>query len=127
MDAPGCTSSRGGTRPSEAGSGKPLLAHRRYLTGTASWLASLRRPSRPECAPAFIVIRASKLSTSWKASNAWSTPGRRRKLQAGETYVVPVGPHVQAATRGRKNLALILFRPGELWMTPATDWTPSQF
>lgn len=54
-------------------------------------------------------------------------PEGRRKLRAGDIFIVPVGPHVQAAPKGRKNLALILHRPGEQWNIPVSDWTPSQF
>ncbi len=34
------------------------------------------------------------------------TPSERRKLNAGESFVVQPGPHVQTAPGGRKNIAL---------------------
>ena len=55
------------------------------------------------------------------------TPSQRRKLGAGDTFVVPPGPHVQAAARGRKNITLVLYPSQSAWMTLERDWTPSQY
>lgn len=55
------------------------------------------------------------------------TPQTRGKLRAGETFIVPVGPHVQAAAKGRRNIALVLHAPDAAWMTMAPGWSPSQY
>lgn len=55
------------------------------------------------------------------------TPADRRKLKAGETYVVAPGPHLQAAAKGRKNLVLVLTPKGAPLMAMEAGWTPSQF
>ena len=41
------------------------------------------------------------------------TPAQKRKLRAGESFIVPPGPHVQAAAHGRRNIALVLSGSGE--------------
>jgi quercetin dioxygenase-like cupin family protein len=55
------------------------------------------------------------------------TPTQRRKLQAGESFIVLPGPHLQAAPKGRRNLVLVLHGPDEPWMSMESQWTPSQF
>ena len=55
------------------------------------------------------------------------TPSQRRKLRAGDTFVVPPGPHVQAAAKGRKNITLVLYPSDAPWMTLEPDWSPSQY
>lgn len=55
------------------------------------------------------------------------TPAEKRKLQAGDTLIVPPGPHVQAAAAGRRNLTLVLSPAGAPWMKLESAWTPSQF
>jgi quercetin dioxygenase-like cupin family protein len=55
------------------------------------------------------------------------TPGERRKLGPGETFIVPPGPHVQAAPNGRKNILLVLHPRDEPWMKLEPYWKPSQF
>ena len=51
----------------------------------------------------------------------------RRRVQAGETYVIAGGPHVQAAPAGRRNLALLIVPEGAPWIELVADWTPSDF
>ena len=55
------------------------------------------------------------------------TPTDRRNVAAGGTYVVPEGPHLQAAPHGRRNLVLILAPKGRPFVTPRSDWRPSDF
>ncbi len=55
------------------------------------------------------------------------TPTDRRKIAAGGTYVVPGGPHLQAAPHGRRNLVLILAPKGQPFVIPGGDWKPSDF
>jgi len=55
------------------------------------------------------------------------TPQERRMVRAGQTFVVPPGAHVQASPSGRRNIALVIHEQGQLWMTLATDWSPSGF
>lgn len=55
------------------------------------------------------------------------TPTARAKLKAGDAYVVSPGPHVQAAAKGRRNMALVLTPPAAAWMTLEPYWTPTQY
>ena len=55
------------------------------------------------------------------------TPTDRRKIAAGGIYVVPGGPHLQAAPHGRRNLVLILAPRGQPFVIPGGDWKPSDF
>lgn len=55
------------------------------------------------------------------------TPTERRRIKAGESYIVPSGPHLQAAPLGRRSVVLILARPGQPWMQLSDDWPGSSF
>lgn len=48
-------------------------------------------------------------------------------IQSGGTYVVPEGPHLQAAPRGRRNLVLILAPRGKPFVIPGGQWQPTGF
>lgn len=55
------------------------------------------------------------------------TPTDRRRVRAGDTYVVAPGPHVQTSPGGRRNIAVVIHPEAEPWMTVGSDWTPSGF
>lgn len=56
------------------------------------------------------------------------TPSDEAVIAAGESYVIPGGPHLQAAPRGRRNLVLILAPTGAPFVVPGGDgWSPSGF
>jgi len=56
------------------------------------------------------------------------TPTDKRKIQAGGTYIVPGGPHLQAAPLGRRNLVLIIAATGEPFVIPGQEqWSPTEF
>ena len=55
------------------------------------------------------------------------TPTRRARVEAGHTFVVDGGVHVQAAPRGRRNVGVVLYPEGQPFMTVVTDWTPSDY
>lgn len=55
------------------------------------------------------------------------TPTDRHVIPAGGTYIVPSGPHLQAAPKGRRNLVLILAPTGQPFVQPRRDWQPSGF
>jgi quercetin dioxygenase-like cupin family protein len=55
------------------------------------------------------------------------TPSEKRLVQAGETYVVERGPHIQATPQGRRNLVLILAPKGRPPVTPGGEWRPTGF
>lgn len=51
----------------------------------------------------------------------------RRMVRAGGTYVIESGAHVQAAPRGRRNIAVLIVPEGAPWIEIVNDWTPSDF
>ena len=53
------------------------------------------------------------------------TPTDRRNIAAGGTYVVPEGPHLQAAPHGRRNLVLIVAPKGPPFVTPGATGSPA--
>ncbi|PSJ36276.1 hypothetical protein C7I55_26640 [Sphingomonas deserti] len=55
------------------------------------------------------------------------TPTDRQKIQAGESYIVPKGAHLQAAPKGRRSLVVILAPEGEPWMKLTSDWAGTDF
>lgn len=56
------------------------------------------------------------------------TPVDKRIIQAGGTYIVPSGPHLQAAPKGRRNIVLIIAPKGAPFVIPgAGQWKPSGF
>ena len=55
------------------------------------------------------------------------TPHYKRMVEAGGTYVVAGGLHVQASPKGRRNLVLILAPAGARSVIPGGNWTPSGF
>lgn len=55
------------------------------------------------------------------------TPSERRTIRAGESYVVPGGPHLQGAPRGRRSVVLILAPAGEPWMRLSDEWQGTGF
>jgi mannose-6-phosphate isomerase-like protein (cupin superfamily) len=55
------------------------------------------------------------------------TPTQHRMIRAGETFVVPEGPHFQSSPTGRRSLVLVIHSAAEPWMTPRTDWAPGAF
>ncbi|WP_426166926.1 cupin domain-containing protein [Sandarakinorhabdus sp. DWP1-3-1] len=55
------------------------------------------------------------------------SPGDKRLIPAGGTYVVEGGPHLQAAPKGRRNLVLILAPQGKPPLIPGGDWRPTGF
>ena len=62
-----------------------------------------------------------------EGSQCMESPTDRQVVQAGGTYIVDSGPHIQAAPRGRRNLVLILVPKGTAALTPGGNWTPSDF
>ena len=67
---------------------------------------------------AFFVVRGAQ---------CMETPTERRTLQAGETYIVERGVHLQAAPTGRQNLVLVFHEEEQLWSTVDTTWTPTGY
>jgi mannose-6-phosphate isomerase-like protein (cupin superfamily) len=55
------------------------------------------------------------------------TPNDKKRSEAGATYIVENGPHVQAAPKGRRNLVLILAPKGAPSVIPGGLWQPSGF
>lgn len=56
------------------------------------------------------------------------SPSDRRRVGAGETYIVPGGPHLQAAPNGRRNLVLIIAPADVPFVVPGGEgWAPSTF
>jgi len=55
------------------------------------------------------------------------TPTGGRKIRAGNTFIVKSGAHMQAAPKGRKNIAVVFFPPGVPWMRMEPGWQPSDF
>jgi quercetin dioxygenase-like cupin family protein len=55
------------------------------------------------------------------------TPAERIRIPAGQSFVVPGGPHVQTSPKGRRNLAILAIPDGEPWMMLETGWKPSEF
>ena len=109
-----------GTRVASVGplvvpAGVPLLA--RFIESEFSPGMRTRVHSHPG-PEAFYVL---------EGEQCMETPSTKRRLRTGEIFIVPPGPHVQAAPRGRKNLAVILSATGQEWMTMEPDWTPSQY
>jgi len=62
-----------------------------------------------------------------RGAQCMETPTERRTLQAGETYIVERGVHLQAAPTGRQNLVLVLHEEGQPWSTVDTTWTPTGY
>ena len=54
------------------------------------------------------------------------TPTGRRKIGAGGTFIVAGGAHMQAAPKGRKNIAVVFYPPDVPWMRMEA-WHPSGF
>ena len=50
------------------------------------------------------------------------TPDDRRRIKAGESYIVPGGLHLQAAPKGRRNVVLVLAPVGEPWISLSDAW-----
>lgn len=56
------------------------------------------------------------------------TPADKTRIEAGGTYIVPGGPHLQAAPHGRRNLVLILSPKDAPFVIPGGDgWSPTGF
>lgn len=55
------------------------------------------------------------------------TPHARARIQPGETFIVPSGPHLQAAPHGRRNLVMVVVPEGKLWMQLRDDWKPDGY
>ncbi|TRW14902.1 cupin domain-containing protein [Glacieibacterium frigidum] len=55
------------------------------------------------------------------------SPTDKRLIQAGGTYIVEGGPHLQAAPKGRRNLVLILAPAGQPQIIPGGNWQPTGF
>ena len=56
------------------------------------------------------------------------TPSDKRTIRAGGTYIVPSGPHLQAAPHGRRNLVLIIAPKGVPFVIPGGgQWKPSGY
>jgi quercetin dioxygenase-like cupin family protein len=111
---------RGGTRKAVIGplvlpAGVPVTARFMESVFTPGMRTRIHSHTGPE---AFYVL---------EGEQCMETPVQRRKLGPGETFVVPPGPHVQAAPKGRKNILLVLHPRAAPWMTLEPAWTPSQF
>jgi quercetin dioxygenase-like cupin family protein len=110
----------GGTRKAVIGplalpAGRPVTARFMESSFTPGMRTRIHSHPGPE---AFYVL---------EGEQCMETPEERRKLGPGETFVVPPGPHVQAAPKGRKNILLVLYPREAPWMTMEPRWTPSQF
>lgn len=55
------------------------------------------------------------------------TPTRKMRVGAGGTFIVPAGPHVQAAAKGRRNIAVVFQPDGTEWMLMEDEWRASDF
>lgn len=55
------------------------------------------------------------------------SPTDRKRIEAGGTYVVESGLHLQAAPRGRRNLVLILAPNDRPVIVPGGDWQPTDY
>lgn len=55
------------------------------------------------------------------------TPSERRIIAAGESYIVPGGPHLQAAPHGRRSVVLILAPAGDPWMRLTDQWAGTDY
>lgn len=56
------------------------------------------------------------------------TPEGKQKLEAGDTLIVPARQtHFQAAPKGRRNIAVVFYPPGEPWMKMEQGWAPSRY
>lgn len=55
------------------------------------------------------------------------TPRDRHLIEAGSSYIVPEGAHMQGSREGRRSLVLILAPKGAPWMSLADNWAPTGF
>lgn len=55
------------------------------------------------------------------------SPTGSRVIEAGGSYIVAGGPHLQAAPKGRRNLVLILAPKGQPFVIPGGQWQPGNF
>lgn len=55
------------------------------------------------------------------------TPAEHHRIEAGDSYIVQGGLHMQAAAKGRKSLVALVLRPGEMWSQPEPAWKPTDF
>jgi quercetin dioxygenase-like cupin family protein len=55
------------------------------------------------------------------------TPTDKKIIPAGGTYIVPDGPHLQAAPHGRRNLVLIVAPKDQPFVIPGSSWKPTGF
>ncbi|WBH15908.1 cupin domain-containing protein [Sphingomonas radiodurans] len=106
---------RGVAGPFAVAAGKPIVARFMQSVFPPGMKTRVHRHSGPE---AFYVVHGQQ---------CMETPTERRMIEAGNTYVVAAGPHLQAAPRGRRNLVLILAPAGAPWMALDESWQPSAF
>ncbi|WP_106516102.1 cupin domain-containing protein [Allosphingosinicella deserti] len=95
--------------------GRPIVARFMESWFTPGMRTRAHSHSGPE---AFYVIDGEQCT---------ETPTDRQKIQAGESYIVPKGAHLQAAPKGRRSLVVILAPEGEPWMKLTSDWAGTDF
>ena len=101
--------------PFAIAAGKPVVARFMESCFTAGMRTRVHAHSGPE---AFYVIDGEQCT---------ETPTHRRRIKAGESYIVKSGLHLQSAPHGRRSLVLILATPGEPWMRLSDAWAGTEY